>query len=369
MDCRIFYKYILFVLLIFSVRLSAADRLPQPAPAERAPLDPLFHVPLTRGIELVFADRYEQSLALFDSLQAAHPGHPGPPFYKAAVYQTWMSAYRFNGFQEELEVNVQAAVENAERLLQQGDDPWFYFYSAGAYGYRAYFKFRQYNWFGAYKDSRKSLKQLNQGLTLEPRLYDAYLGLGAYHYWSTAKSMVLRLLTFLMPDRREQGLQEIELAMRHGRYTRDEARLVLVTALYDYRRYDRALALLEQGARPLERQIMSELYLRGRLLGKTNRWAEAEAVFRELLQRLDDHVYASIGYKVESRFRLAQSLEAQGDLEAALGLAAEAVLLLKKRDPDTELESDIVSFEEVSGGLKKLYADLQRRVGSATQQH
>ena len=87
------------------------------------------------------------------------------------------------------------------------------------------------------------------------------------------------------------------------------------------------------------------------------------------MQRLDDHVYASIGYKVESRFRLAQSLEAQGDLEAALGLAAEAVLLLKKRDPDTELESDIVSFEEVSGGLKKLYADLQRRVGSATQQH
>jgi hypothetical protein len=60
MDCRVFYKYILFLLLVFSVQLSAAGRLPQPAVAERALLDPLFHAPLMRGIELVFADRYEQ---------------------------------------------------------------------------------------------------------------------------------------------------------------------------------------------------------------------------------------------------------------------------------------------------------------------
>ena len=220
---RVFSKPWALVLVLLAAQQVGA-KLPNPAPGERAPVDPLFHQPLSRGIALVYADRFAESLALFDSLTQAHPTHPGPPFYRAAVYQTWMISYRFNGYADELERCVQEAVDKAERQLATSGDPWLLFYSAGAYGYRAFYKFRRYNWIGAYRDSRRSLKHLNAGLKKQPDLYDAYLGLGAYHYWSTAKSLVLRLLTFWMRDRRDQGLAELELAMQHSRYAGDEAR-------------------------------------------------------------------------------------------------------------------------------------------------
>ncbi len=63
-------------LLVCLGRGADAGQLPQTPVDAVAPQDPLFHAPLARGIELVFADQYEASLALFDSLQAAHPEHP-----------------------------------------------------------------------------------------------------------------------------------------------------------------------------------------------------------------------------------------------------------------------------------------------------
>ena len=352
----LFSKWFLWAALVLLPALAAA--IPRPEAGALAPIDPLFHQPLSRGITLVYADRFAESLALFDSLSQAHPRHPGPPFYKAAVYQTWMISYRFNGFAHELEASVQEAIEKAEILLAESDDPWLMFYSAGAYGYRAFYKFRRYNWLGAYRDSRKSLKHLKAGLSLEPNLYDAYLALGAYHYWSTAKSKVLRLLTFWMKDRRDQGLAELELAMAHSRYARQEARLVLVTALFDYGQYQRGLDVLELGAAPLEQQINSELYLRGRLLEKLDRHLEAQPVFQRLLVRLEAKEYAGLGYQIECKYRLARIKVKQNQLVAARALAAEALAMCDRRDGDKELESDLIGFDQIKAELEELHREL-----------
>jgi hypothetical protein len=159
--------HILFIsFFIFALPLRAQNPLPQPEPGELAPVDPTFDQPLSRGIALVFSDRFEESLALFDSLQKARPDHPGPYFYKAATYQTWMSSYRFNGFQKELEKNVEEAITKGTKLLRTTNDPWLLFYMGGAYGYRAFYKFRNYHWLDAYHDSRKSLNFFDRFLVL-----------------------------------------------------------------------------------------------------------------------------------------------------------------------------------------------------------
>ena len=99
-------KYLLQYLLIFLVlapllSVLAKDKLPDVEADERAPIDSLFHEPLSRGLQMVYEDRFEESIQLFDSLQQAFPDHPAPYFYLAAAYQTWMSSYRFNKFQKE----------------------------------------------------------------------------------------------------------------------------------------------------------------------------------------------------------------------------------------------------------------------------
>jgi tetratricopeptide (TPR) repeat protein len=350
---------LVYCFLNFSFSLFAQAPLPQPDPGELAPVDPAFDAPLSRGIALVYSERFEESLALFDSLQKAHPDHPGPYFYKAAAYQTWMSSYRFNGFQKELEKNVEEAITNGTKLLRTTNDPWLLFYMGAAFGYRAFYKFRNYHWFDAFQDSRKSLNYIQTGLQRQPKLYDAYLGLGSYDYWSTAKSIVLKLLTFLIGDKRDFGLEEIKLAMRHGRYSRDEARLVLVTALFDYEKYEQALAVLDQKETPTQPANMTELYLRGRLMFEFGRWPEVETIFRELLQRLVSHQYQSLGYQVECRYRIAKALQQQGRHKEALALADEALALSEKRNAKVELESDLGSFSDIKKALEKLAEELK----------
>jgi tetratricopeptide (TPR) repeat protein len=352
-------NFLIYCFFIFALPLRAQNPLPQPEPGELAPADPTFDAPLSRGIALVYSDRFEESLALFDSLQKAHPGHPGPYFYKAATYQTWMSSYRFNGFQKELEGNVEEAITKGTKLLRTTNDPWLLFYMGAAYGYRAFYKFRNYHWLDAYQDSRKSLNYIQTGLQRQPKLYDAYLGLGSYDYWSTAKSIVLKLLTFLIGDKRDFGLEEIKLAMQHGRYSRDEARLVLVTALFDYGKYEQALAALDQKESPARPASMTELYLHGRLMFEFGRWPEVESIFRELLQRLENHRYQSIGYQAECKYRVAKALQQQGHHKEALALADEALALSEKRNAKTELESDLGSFSEMLKALKRLNDELK----------
>lgn len=350
----------LIYLVVGVSSLFSQNILPQPAAGVWAPIDPLFDASLSHGLALVYADRFAEGLALFDSLQKAYPDHPGPHFYKAATYQNWMSSYRFNGFQSELEENVEAAITKGTKLLRTQNDPWLLFYMGGAFGYRAFYKFRNYHWLEAYQDSRKSLTYIQGGLQKQPTLYDAYLGLGSYDYWSTAKSIVLKLMTFLLGDRRDFGLTEITLAMEHGRYCREEARLVLVTALFDYQKYDRALAVLDQKEEPTRPPTMTELYLRGRLMFELGRWLEVEALFREILHRLENYPYPSLGYQVECKYRLATARQQRGDPVEALAYCEEALAQSEKRNAKSELESDLGSFSDTKAALKKLTLELQK---------
>ncbi len=147
----ILYVYIPSVII-------AQDDLPDIPPGAITPIDPEFDLPLTRGLALVYSDRFQEAIAYFDSLQLVYPDHPAPYFYMAATYQSWMASFRVGLFQKELEENVQKAIDLGNALKKvQPDDPWLNFYVGGAYGYRAFFKFRRFNWIGAYLDGKKGI--------------------------------------------------------------------------------------------------------------------------------------------------------------------------------------------------------------------
>ena len=396
--------YILsFVLLSFDV--SPKDMLPEVPDSIRAPVDSFFHEPLLRGITMVYRDEYEESIALFDSLQQAFPDHPAAYFYRAAAYQTWMSSYRFNKFQKELESDVQLAIEKGDSLLKiRQNDPWLNFYIGAAYGYRAFFRIRSWNWIGAYRDGTRGIGNFEKALekqaillnaqsmqTLQedglpqdvltdlknlenqtlrgPKnfsealkkqigkkeskkygaqilaaaekdipIYDVFLGLGSYHYWRTARSGFIRIVAFWMKDKRDFGLEQIQFSIDHGRYCPPESYLVLATALLDYEKYDRALAVLEQFSEDAGKEVMSSLYLRGRLMMHFENWREVKSLFQEILQRLEGYQYPSIGYQVECKYWIAAALQREGNTDAALQLATEALQQSENRDGDIELE-------------------------------
>ena len=342
--------------------LPAKDELPVVPPGAIAPMDTLFHRPLSRGLDLVYQDRFPAAIALFDSLAQVFPDHPAPNFYLAATYQTWMSSYRFNGFQEELEANVQRAIDKGNELLEvRRDDPWLNFYIGAAYGYRAFFRVRSFNWIGAYLDGKKGIGNFHRALEKEPALYDVYLGLGSYHYWRTARSKFIRVIAFWMSDKRDFGLKQIDFSIRHGRYCPAESFLVLATAQFDYGQYQAALQTLQEFHRD-HRPVMSSRYLEGRLRIEAGEWDRVEQIFRDLLARLEPYPYPSVGYQVECQYWIARALTEKGEAAAALERCRKALALAETRDKDGELESQFESFDDIKSMLEDLEkALLQKR--------
>lgn len=355
--------YITFFLMVGFINSSPAgvgDKLPA-VPAEViAPPDPLFDRVVARGIELTFNDHYEESLALFDSLVQAYPNHPAPYFFRSATYQNWMSSYRFNKFQKEVEENVQTVIDLAGKMLKEKDDPWLHFYIGAAYGYRGFNRFRKHNWLGAYKDAKRGVGNFEKALDLDSTLYDVYLGLGSYYYWRTAKSKFLRILTFWMRDKRELGLRQLRFAIEHGRYAPNEASYVLLTALFNEKDYREAAVILDEIMQRKATPSLTDYYFRGRLMAQSENWPEMEKAFRMILGKIENYQYPSIGYQVECKYWIALAMSEQGQKTEALQIAREAQVQSKQRNKEEEIESIIENFGQIKKNLENLIKKLKK---------
>lgn len=321
----------------------------------------VFHDNISEGIDLIFNDKYRQGLTTFEKLRKAYPDHPAPYFFKAAAYQTWMNNLRTNKFQRELEENIQLTIDKGYGLLKKRDDPWAYYYIGAAYGYKAVNCFSKHDWIEAYLESKKCIKNLEKALKIDPALYDVYLGLGTYHYWRTAKSKFLRIITFWMPDERELGIRQIELSANQGLYAPSVAVYNLFIAYYDYGKYDKALNLIDTTIAEKEISNISDLYFKGRVLVEYEDWKEVESYFRRVLQHLEMEELSAIGYKVECRYWLALSLAARDKEAEAYQMVKIALSQSRKWKPETELEGPFESHRKILKQLQKLYRELKAK--------
>ena len=351
-----------FLILCFNLVYAWAkltNVVPRVAPGAVSIAPSLFHEEFSEGTRLIFKDQYEKGLSHFDALRERIPEHPAPYFFKAAAYQSWMSTFRNGKFQESMEENVRLAIEKGTTLLVTDKDPWNHFFVGAAFGYRAFNRFSKHDWIGAYFDAIKGIKNFEEALKQEPRIYDAYLGLGTYHYWRTAKSSFIRLIAFWMADRRELGLRQLDFSRRHGLYSPHEATYNLIAACFDYGKYQQAFDILNEVLKKKKKPGLSDLYYRGRLLAKFNRWHDVEVTFRGLSRRLEKHPLASTGYKVEIRYWIALALRKQNKISGAWRLTEDALILSAARNGHQELEGPFESFMEIKNELAALHTELK----------
>ena len=345
-----------FILLSIAPAFShPSESVPDLPPGTVVSKDPIFFDAVSPGMDLVLHDRYKEGLLLFEDIQKNYPDHPAPHFFKAATYQSWMSSSRLNKFQEEFEKNIQLTIEKGNALLKQENNPWILFYVGAAYGYRAFNHFRNHNWIDAYFDAKKGVGNFKEALKEDPKLFDVYLGLGSYHYWRTAKSNLLRLITFWIPDKRELGLRQLEFAFQHGAYAPEQAGYNLTAAYFDYGQYEKAMQTLNRVIEKKKTAGLSDLYYRGRLLIEFERWREAESVFREILEHLEKDELASPGYKAECLYWIAALLTKQKKRSQALEFAEMALAESGKRNAGSELEGPFENFREIEIRLQTLH--------------
>jgi tetratricopeptide (TPR) repeat protein len=349
-----------FIILFLTPAFShPAEGVPNLPPDIVASKDPIFDDSVSSGIHLVLHDRFREGLRVFEDLGQTYPDHPAPHFFKAATYQSWMAHFRLKRFQKEFEENIRLAIHKGNALLKHENNPWLLFYVGAAYGYRAFNHFRKHKWISAYSDATMGVDHLEKALKRDPKLFDVYLGLGSYYYWRTAKSRFLRLITFWIPDKRELGLRQLEFSFERGSYAPDQAGYNLIAAYFDYGQYEKALHSLNRVLEKKKRPGITDLYYRGRLLIKSERWPEAETGFREILERLENHQYASTGYKTECMYWIAETLRAQKKRAEALKFTEMALALSEERDAGSELEGPFESFREIESRLERLHQYLK----------
>ncbi len=320
-------------------------------------LDKESHDLIEHGIRLVHEEDYSHSLQLFESLIRLHPDKPMGHFLVAAVYQIIMRNYRTKAYEDRFERSLNRAIKAGKTAIRRDrENSLNYFYLGGAYGYRGLHKFSKKNWIGAYFDGLKGMKYLGLALQKDPDLYDAYYGLGTFHYWLGAKSKLVRFLFFYSGDR-QQGIDELDIALQNGRYTRIEAGFALTLIFYNEKNYDQAMSLNRKlyGLFPSN---PSCLYMRSRLFEKKENWKEAKSMIQKLLQHLALTEYGCQGYKTECHYWMAYYDYKMGCFESARNHCIEALRYADRRNPKMELEGPLEHFKQILKQTNRLYDQL-----------
>ena len=142
------------------------------------------------------------------------------------------------------------AVEIAEARLEKNEnDIDAIFFLGGAYGSLGRYYAMTKSFLNAYWYGKKGKNYLEDVVETDSTYYDAYLGLGIYHYLADVLPKFVKILSFILgiEGDKEQGIQEIKIASEKGLYTKTEA-MFFLGALYTYReaKYEQAIEIFDK---------------------------------------------------------------------------------------------------------------------------
>ncbi len=191
---------------------------------------------LDKGLWWLYHAQYDKARESIAVHIQDHPKDPAGYFYLTAV-DWWHLAqeieYTYPEIQARMKENSQKTIETAERLFASSKDPKVKaracLYSGGAEGLWGRWLVTQKEWVDAYFAGKRGQKKLKQALKFDPELYDAYLGLGIYDYYTDTLSGMQAFVAFLLiRGDKERGLLELQRAMDKGERSQVEAMFFLV---------------------------------------------------------------------------------------------------------------------------------------------
>ena len=199
-----------------------------------------------QGMDLTFNNHFGEASQVFDQLIQQYPQHPIGYFYKAATVQAGMLDAEDYRQEDQFYRLAERTIQLADSLKKAGmDNSWISFYKGSAFLYCSFMKMKQGSWLSAYKDASRGVSILEEVVSQDSLLYDAYLGIGSFKYWKSTKTEFLLWLPFIS-DQREQGISLIYRAVEKGDFVRYVGRDQLVWILMDKKDYAEAFRLARQ---------------------------------------------------------------------------------------------------------------------------
>ncbi len=203
-------------------------------------------------VDLIYNVDLSSAAAAAKRLSETYPQDPAGPFYRGLVL------YQHLIMEEVRSTTTLAAFEDDMRRAEEQSQKWLaqaparsYYYLGAAEGFHARFLVAQNRYFKAVPEGTRSIRHLRRALELDPKLEDAYLGVGMYHYFRTripTAAKPFAVIFFGEFGNRELGLTELQRAADKGDLAKTEA-LSILAAIYssdEEAQWVKAAPILEQ---------------------------------------------------------------------------------------------------------------------------
>ncbi|HNC74252.1 MAG TPA: hypothetical protein PK362_05135, partial [Elusimicrobiota bacterium] len=232
-------------LLIFGAAFPAGAA-PAAKPATGAPAAPEAAPPPTafspretmdalidEGLRAIYNLDYAGSKAAFATLKRDFPDHPiGLYGLTTALWWELTNDYDEDNpvLEKEFLATADETIAFARAQLKKGDPTGeIRLCLGGALGLKGRWDAIQGHWLAAYKNGKKAFDVQDEAIKSNPELYDAYLGVGIFHYYVAVLPAAVKIFArMIFGGSKAQGLREINLAKDKGRFSRTAALLFLV---------------------------------------------------------------------------------------------------------------------------------------------
>ena len=224
----------------------------------------------------------------------------------------------------------QALAATRARLVKNPRDVEALYYNASALGIRAaYGTSVKRSFTRAIGDANESIKIQRQVIKLDPEYIDAYLSIGLYEYVIDSLPGGLKFLARLAGLRgsKQKGIEHLELVTKQGKYTADDARVVLLGIYSKENQLDRALEIISYMAKQYPRNYLFGVE-RASMLYRTGHADDGARAFADLLK--DERVAGQAADLVN--FQWGEALLAKQDYTGAIARYKE-VQRWPKSDP------------------------------------
>lgn len=324
-------KFSLFIFLFISLVISTsvafpsgtADSTPDDPPV--LPADSSFYINLiNEGINATLNENYLYAEGRFKQLIREKPEDPAGYFFLGALYQAEMMDYEGDFKEKEFYSELETAIKLARNRIKSGKEtPWDYLYLGNSYGYLGVYKARNGGWWPAFKNSLKAKSAFKKAVELDPKFYDAYVGLGSYHYWTSYYTKSFAWLPFFA-DERKKGKEELKLAAEKSLFSKEAALNALIWIYIKEKNYSPAIALADS----LQKEFPE---------GKIFLWALATAYYEKydwhkaieyyglIKKKLNNNPAENYYNLIECQYRIADSYFNSGDFPECISTCKEAL--------------------------------------------
>lgn len=301
------------------------------------------------GLEQSYQENYDSAGGYFKTAIEQDPNDPSGYFFLCGMYGLYMNDFSTDEMDGLFLINLFQSIGAARRRIDIDSlDAWAHFYLGGAYAYRAFREQQRGSKWAALGYALTAVDELKRCVSIDRTIYDAYMGIGSYHYFV---NYLWSYIPFLGRDP-GRGIREIRLAMEKGTFVNVAAQEGLIHILLREKKYEDALELADNLVTryPSSRTFKWTL---GKVYEEMENWTGAVRVYRELLEMIEigqPENYYNLAY---CSHRLAYSLHRSGERDEASELCLRSLDILK--NPSEKREA-----KELREDLKALLAEIKK---------